>query len=347
MELSDIILPVELTGYVRAAQADYERNQFTLSRYLPSEPLNDLDFRFVRGGEGLAETATFRSYDTEAPVAHRPGVSRVSGELPPISQKIRLGEYARLRQRALDTEIRSAIFSDAERVTRAISARMEKARGDALVNGALTLSENGVTATVDFGRSSSMVVAPTPTWDHRDSTSGKSDGDPINDLLTWQEAYVAHNASDIGVILTSRKVLAALMRNDFVRAAAFPSAANAPSVVTPVVVNQVLNAFGLPSIELYDAQVSVNGTATRVIDDAKVLLMPAAGTTDFAQVGKVFWGRTAESDEPGYGLGGDEPGIVAGVYTSNDPVGMWTLASAIALPVLANPDLVMVADVLS
>lgn len=334
---SDYITPVELTGYVRPQLADYEQNAFTLSRYLPSETINDLDYRFTRGGEGLTEAATFRSYDTEAPVANRPGVTRVTGELPPISRKIRLGEYNRLRQRNLDAEARNAILDDAVRMTRAIGARAELARGDALVNGSVTINENGVQATVSFGRDSSMSKTPqTSTWD--------GTADPIDDMLVWRDSYVALNGSEPGVIVTSRKVLSALMRNDNIAKAAFPNAANVPNVINQSVVNQVLNSFGLPSIELYDAQVRVNGSAQRVIDDAKVLFLPAVGSQDADQVGKTLWGVTAESLEPEFADAG--AGIVAGAYSTKDPVAVWTKASAIMLPVLANPNLVMVADVL-
>lgn len=54
---TDYITPVELTGYVRAAFADLQVNQFTLSQYLPNQLVDDLDFRLSRGGAGLVEAA--------------------------------------------------------------------------------------------------------------------------------------------------------------------------------------------------------------------------------------------------------------------------------------------------
>ena len=138
---TDYITPAELTGYVRAALADLETNQFTLSRFLPSQQIDDLQYRFTRGGEGLAEAATFRAYDAESPIGSRPGISRVTGELPPISRKIRLGEYERLRQRRADQAIRDAILDDATRMARTVAARVELARGEALYTGKITLNE--------------------------------------------------------------------------------------------------------------------------------------------------------------------------------------------------------------
>lgn len=336
---TDYITPAELTGYVRAALADLERNRFTLSRFLPTQAIDDLQYRFTKGGEGLAEAATFRAYDAESPIGSRPGVSRVTGELPPISRKIRLGEYERLRQRKADQQIRDAILDDAARMTRAVAARVEMARGEALYTGKITISENGVIATVDFGRAAGHTVTAGTAWTNAASAT------PLTDLMTWRDTYVADTGSEPGVILTSRRVLALMMRNAEMRNLVFPGGSQQPDIVTQTSVNGVLEAFGLPPIEVYDARVSVGGSATRVIPDDRVLLLPAPGSMDGDQLGATLWGTTAESLEPDFGLAGDEPGIVAGSYSTKDPVAVWTKAAGIALPVLANPDLTFAADV--
>lgn len=339
--ITEYVDPEDLTGFARAALADREVNQFTLSRYLKSQTINDLEFRTVRGGAGLVDAGQYRTWDTEAPLLDRPGLTRMIGELAPMSIKARVGEYVRLKQRQLTGEIESAIFNDVRRGANALAARVELGRGDALVNGQVSISdENGVTQTVNFGRDSSMSVTASAAWD---ATSGP--GDPIADLLKWRDSYVDLNGSEPGVIVTSRKVLSALMGNSKLRAYAFPNGANAPSVITPVDINRVLNAYGLPSIELYDVKVNVGGSATRVIDDAKLLLLPAPGSEDASQVGSVFWGTTAESLMPEYGSVGE--GMVAGVYSKRDPVSLYTLVSAVNMPVLVNPNLAMVADVLT
>jgi hypothetical protein len=332
---NDYILPAELTGYVRGALADLNRNQFTLSQFLNDKTIDDLDYRLSRGGQGLADAGVFRSYDTEAPIISRPGVSRISGELPPLSAKLRLDEYSRLRQRKLDTAIRDAVLNDASRLTRGLAARMELARGDALVNGTVTISENGVTATVDFGRNPAhSVIAATP-WD-------QAGADPLADLRTWRDTYVDNTGDEPGVILTSRKVLSNLMQNPAMRNLVFPGT-NQPNVVTENAVTQVLQAFGLPGIQLYDARVNVGGSATRVIPDNRVILLPQGQS----QLGTTLWGTTAEALDPDFGIDSSEaPGIVAGSYSTKDPVALWTKASAIGLPVLANPDLSFVATVL-
>jgi hypothetical protein len=338
---TDYAQPAELTGYTREALANLPRNQFALRRWLPDDTIDDLIYRFSRGGEGLTEAATYRSYDAEAPIGSRPGVTRVTGELPPISRKIRLGEYERLLQRRLDEAIGDQIFSDATRMMRAIAARIELARGEALSNGSLVFNENGVVATLDFGRAAGHTVTAGTVWSNPAATI-------LSDLLSWRSTYVTTNDGLApGAIVTSETVIAAMLRNTELRTL-LATTAGTPSIVSRDNLNQVLAAHGLPPIFEYNAQVRVNGTAQRVIPSDRVLLLPAGSEADDGTVlGTSLWGTTAEALSSDYAIEESEaPGIVAGAYETKDPVALWTKASAIAVPILANPNLSFSADVL-
>ena len=340
---TDFIDPVELTGYVREAQANLPINQFQLAQWLPNRPIDDLDYRFVSGGEGLTEAATFRAYDAESPIGSRPGVTRVSGELPPVSRKIRLGEYDRLRQRGANGDaVREQILTDAERMTRAVSARMELARGDALVNGSVTINENGVVATVTFGRSGSHSVTPVTPW------STVASATPLLDMITWRDVYRDTNGEDPGASLMSTTVLGYLLRNAEIRTLA-ASTSGTPAIVSQAALTAVMGAHGLPPIYVYDARVKVAGVSTRIIAADKFLFLPAPtgeDNPDGTDLGATLWGTTAESLDPRYGLDeGERPGIVAGAYNTEDPIAVWTKAAGIGLPILANPNLSLMADV--
>jgi Phage major capsid protein E len=340
---TDYYLPVDLTGYVRAALADLPINQFQLARWLPNRTIPDLSYRFLRGTGGLTDTAVYRSFDAESPIGSRPGVTRVSGELPPISEKIPLTEYNRLRQLANpEPAIQAQILTDAERLARKIAARIEVARGDAIVNGSITLNENGVQATVDFGRSGTHSVAAAIPW----STVGSAD--PLTEMLAWRQTYIDTNGSEPGAALTSTSVVTYLLRNSNLRSD-LASLAGTPTNATRTQLSSLLDAHGLPPILTYDAKVKVNGVVTRIIPADKFIYLPAPGDTgnpDGTDLGATQWGTTAQSLDPRFGLNGaDAPGLVSGNYTDEDPPTIWTLAAAIALPVLANPDLTFVADV--
>jgi Phage major capsid protein E len=339
---TDFVLPAELTGYARMAAANFPANHFRLAGWLPRRPIDDLEYRFTQGGDALIEAAPFRAYDAESSIASRPGVVRKSGSLPPISRKLLLTEYDRLRQRANpELTMRQAIFSDAERVTRQIATRLEVARGDALLNGSVTISENGVTAVVDYGRPGGCSVTASTLW------STVASADPINDLVGWVQAYIDLNGEPPAVLLTSTRVRGLMQQSAAIRALAAIGGVT-PTVVSPATLNTILDSFNLPQLVTYDVRYSVVSggvsTATRVIPDKYGLLLPpevAPDDWEGTQLGATFTGTTAESLDPSYGIeDGSEPGIVAGVYREEDPISLWTKAAEIALPVVANPALV-------
>lgn len=340
---TDYVAPAELTGYVREAAANQPVNQFNLNQWLPDRYIDDLQYRFTRGGEGLIEAATFRSWDAESAIGSRPGVTRITGDLPPISRKIRLGEYDRLIQRRAGNEaVRNGLLSDAERMTRAVAARIELARGDALINGSVTINEGGIASlSVDFGRRASHSVTAAVSW-------ATASTDILLDMITWYDVYVATNGVPPGAALVSQTVLGYMLRNEKLRTQA-ATVAGSPSIVSRAALNAVLEAHGLPPIYVNDARVNVAGTSTRVIPIDTFSYLPAPGSPtdpEGTDLGATLWGTTAESLDSRYAIEeGDQPGIVAGVYATEDPIAMWTKAAGVGLPVLANPDLTFKADV--
>src|ERR1700761_129733 len=123
---TDYYDPAELTGYARQALADLPDNQQQLARWLPNRTVDDLEYRFNRGGGGLTEAASYRAFDTESPIGRRESAARTTGELLPISEKIPLGEYDQLRRRANPTPaIQNGLLTDTERQVRKVAARVE------------------------------------------------------------------------------------------------------------------------------------------------------------------------------------------------------------------------------
>lgn len=336
--ITEYATPAELTGYAREALRFREENTLNLNRWLPNETINDLTFRFNRGGGGLTEAAVFRAYDAESDIGTRSGGARVSGELPPISRKIPVGEYEQIRMRNVDTqaaEIRDAMEADSVKLVNAIAARLELARGEALFSGAVNLNENGVQASVDFGRSASHSVTAATLWSNIAAPA-------YDQLMAWLEVYNDTNGTLPATMLMSRKIYNALRKNTQIISLAFAGQSGAPGVLTIDGLNSVLGAYDVPPIEIYDAKVSVAGVATRVTPEDKLLFLPPQGDA----AGKTLWGVPVEANDPRYGLAGDSAGVAVGGYKSEDPQTVWTRATAIALPVVAAPDLTFQADVL-
>lgn len=334
------VTPAELTGYAREALADRPENQFQLLNVLPAQQIADLNYRFSQGTDaGLLEAASFRAYDAEPGFGKRDGIARVSGELPPIGKQYVLGEYDQLKLRNAEQEVRDLLLRDAVRIARQIETRFEIARGQALIEGKVTIAENDVYAEVDFGRKPEHSVAPSVLWsDHAAST-------PIDDLQGWRDVYVVTNGASPGRILTSTAVRNHLLRSAQVIGMIYPLAASGNvGQVTVTMLNQLLSDFDLPAIEVYDAQVkNPAGAVQRVIPADKVLFLPPAGI----ELGSTLWGLTLEAQEASYGIAAaDQPGIVVGAFKQvTTPIHVITIGAAIGVPILGNPNATLVADV--
>lgn len=347
MLIYDLADPQELQGFVRGVQQEQERNVFVLAQFLPNDNIDGIDWRVTKGELRDQDAAVVRSWDTPAPIGDRQGISRIMGELPPISKKMRLGEEERLRLRMLEragdaSEIISKIFDDVSNLGRSVAARVELFRGEVLETGEINIDENGVEQSVDFGRKTEFDAAAN-TLAGADKWSDHTGSDPVENLITWTAAYRDENGIDPALGLTSTAVINHLLRNDAIRALA-ATVAGAPQLVTRVHLAQVLSAFGLPPLVAYDTKVRVNGTQVPVISADKVILLPPSNEP----LGRTFFGTTAEAIElqGAQQISADQaPGLTAVVEKTFDPVSTWTKVSAIALPTLVNPNLTFVAGV--
>lgn len=344
----DLIDPQELIGFARSAQLEEERNRLTLSNYLPNDttPDGDIEFRVIRGAFRDQDAATVRAWDTEAPIAGRQGVSKLMGELLPVSRKIPLGEEERLRKRGLERGLAGsanvalidAIYNDAENMAKAVANRFELFRGEVLEKGTVTLNENGVAPpVVDFGRKAGHTVTAGILW------STIATATPIANMRAWVQTYIDSNGVAPGFALTSTQVISYLMQSAEIRAlVAGPG--GTPGIVTVDTVNAAFQAYGLPAFVPYDTQVRVAGTQTRPIAANKVILMPPVGET----AGATLFGTTAEAIELAEARAIHQeqcPGMVVVPMKESDPVRTWTLATAVGFPVLINPDLTFCATV--
>lgn len=339
MDLRDLIDPAELIDVVRRLQFP----RFTLASYFPRSNVEAINYSFTRENVDALETASVRAWDAEASIGSRPGLARVMGELPPISQKIPLTEGDRLmleelrRNSGENSRMVDGIFADAARMVRAVEARIELARGDALVDGIVTITENNLNFTIDYGVPGTHKVVAAATW-----------ANPATDILghinSWVDVYVNTNGVAPARAIASRRVVGFMLQNDAIRALA--GGIGVPAMLTLDQVNTIFTAMNLPVVEVYDVQVTPpNGVKQRVIPDDRFIMLP--GEDD--RIGATQYGTTVEALElanQGLLQQSDVPGVVAVTWKTEDPVHVWTKGAAIALPVIVNPDLLFTADVI-
>lgn len=337
------VAPDDLTTFVREVP---NNSQLILSALFPVRYVDDntVDFaEIIRTNR----TARYRSFDGRIHVSERDTGSEKRVKLLPLSTSLAMGEYERLQLQFARTggtnqaALANAVYNDAENLTREVQARIEQAWGDVLTDGKLTINENGFQGEADFGVPAGQLVAPAGALWSNTSTSV-----PLTDLQTWTDVYVAANGVPPATFQTSLAVMRLLQSNTQVINAVHGAAAGR-TFVTLVELSNLLASMGLPVPRpAYDSQVDVDGAQTRTIADDRVVFLPQ----DISALGYTAYGLSATALELVNSNQSDlsfsnAPGIVGVVEKSGPPYKSFTFVDAVAMPILANARLLMIADV--
>lgn len=340
----DLVDPVELINYVRDYANEVLREEAAIGPlfdYLPVVTTDEIEFRIRKGDLIDVDAAVYRAWDTPAPMTSRPGTTRVEGEIGPISRQIPLTEEEHIRKRALDRGVSDPlidqIYEDAERMVRSVYIRLVLAQGDLIDDGAITISENGLTLTADFDRKAGSSKTAGTVWSNPAAPM-------LANMLSWVEDYDNENGFVPSAFVMPRATRAFMSLNTEMRNRA---AANGtiPSRLNIEGINDVLATEDLPPIRLYDGSFRVDGVATRVLPLNKIFLMPPTE----APYGETRMGVTAEAmraAELGILDSEDAAGVVAATLTNDHPVQTSVLGTAVGLPISPNPDMVFDATVL-
>jgi hypothetical protein len=337
------VTPDALTTFVRQVPTN---SQLTLSQLFPTRFVSDntVDFaEIVRTNR----TARYRSFDGRLHVSERDTGSEKRVKLLPLSTSLSMGEYERLQLQFARTggtnqqALANSVYNDAENLTREVQARLEQAWGDVLTDGKLTISENGFQGEADFGVPGTQIVAPLGALWSNIATST-----PISDLQLWTDVYVAANGVAPATFQTSLAVMRLLQKNAEV-IAAVAGTQTGRTIVTLTELESLLTSMGLPTPRPpYDSQVDIDGTSTRVIADDKVVFLPQ----DISSLGYTAYGLSATALELVNSTESDlsfenAPGIVGVVEKSGPPYRSFTFVDAVAMPILVNSKLTLIADV--
>ena len=339
------VLPDDLTTYVRQVPVP---SNFILDQVLPNVYINSnrIDIGQITRTN---RTARFRAFDANLHRAQRDVAQVSSVQLPPLSDTLITGELERLRLEFARTQgtnqevFVDAIYDDATTLTHYVQNRMELARGDLLTDGKFTMmgaanGEPGIEA--DFGVPGGNFFTAGTLW----STTGSAD--PLSDINGWVTYYIGLNGYAPGGMYITRSILNYMLANANIRVLA-GTIVGSPSIVTRSTVDQALDARSLPPIlGVYDAQVDVDGSSTRITPNNKVIFVPPSDQP----FGRTVWGVSATAlelvDSNEADLSFEEaPGIVAVVEKEGPPYRQFVFADAVGMPVLDNPRGLMVSTV--
>lgn len=346
----DLVDPAELTDQTRKALAEFEVNSpNSLAKYLPSETLDDIEYEADAGQGGLVEAAMYRAFDAGLAIGRDEALGKLRGRIQPLGQKIPITEEARLRLRKdADTSLRADIERKAKRIAHAVATQVNLKRAEALVDAKLVFVGNGVNIEVPFDRKAEFTTVATELWTDPDA-------DPIEYLTTLCDAYEAENGFRPVEMLSGQAAKTAFYRHPNVTKMAIGATGNPARIAAPSEVDALMSLYNLPPFTVNTGKVKVrnldgSSSIKFLIPQDSIVLMADGGNAkeaDSSQIGATFWGVTIESTKADWGIEESEwAGIVTAVFDNDTvPAFMSVEGSAIATPVLINPNYTLKAKV--
>jgi hypothetical protein len=297
----------------------------------PEVKRQSLEFDMLTNGSKTPVVASVHGFDTESEIGQREA-EKMAIELALIKRKMQLKEKEIIalespRNEAEKTYLMKNVYDDIDSLVESIKARIEVMRMEVVATGKITLKENNLDASIDFGVPNEN-KATNVNW-------SLADANPINDMITWKNQLDSAPRR----VLTSTTVLAKILANKNVVNAIFGK--DSTRIASVGELNNYLEQLQLPKIYTYDAKyrkLEANGKYTkhRYLPENAFVMMPGE------PLGETIYGPTAEEirlqRDPSIDirLVGK---ILAMMYEEGkDPVSTWEKAVATALPALKCAD---------
>ena len=291
--------------------------------------------------------AQFHGFDTEAKTTFRVPVDRHNIEKGLIKVKINQSERMRtlLRSGVQNDDLYDYIIRDGIRLSDQVVTRSKVAKNELLATGKVTIKENNLNLTVDYG---------VPNANTSLTLDLSSSADIISQIQT-----IVDSAKNAGVTITGIYTSNANI-NKIRKNAGLQTAINgnigAGAMIRKTVMEEFLSEeFGINTILTNDltygksATIGANGrpniTSARYFPQNKVTFF---ATNPGGRLGRGLWGDPPEIDNARF-YSNEEPSSSPFVYVTQkmewDPAVLWTKASALFMPVLFNPNSLYVATV--
>jgi hypothetical protein len=318
-------------SYARQLAAD---SLFGLKLF-PVSIVPEINYEYIKGARGQKSSimAEVVAWESSAPLVPREGLTKVSGELPPIKQKSRISEKELIkifspRSSAERTLAIDKIYNDvADRVS-GIYSRLNKIIMESLANGTVTFISEGVKLVVDWNLPGAHKATPSIPW------STVATAVPTKNLMDMVAQLVADTGIRPNRAITSTTVISYLLQNADFKSAIF--GANTARVLTLDLLNQYLASLQLPKFVAYDEVVKRVDSNGDVVTERYYPVNKVTLLNSDEHLGDTLVGPTAEGI---VGLGTEEaPGVYAEVIATSDPVNIFTMATAVAFPTFPSAD---------
>lgn len=293
--------------------------------------------------------AQFHGFDTEAGTTFRIPVDTHSIEKGLIKVKMNQSERMQelLRNGVRQDDMYRYVVEDGVRLAEQVFTRSKVAKNELLATGKVTIKENNLNLTVDYGVSTSQ-------------TNLRLDVSESADIV-GQIQDIIDTAKENGVTLTgivlSRKVLTKMRKNTVLQKSINGNIGAGATVKRADFNDFLASEFGITSIiendQVYNADNNKIGTDGRPVVTAK-RYYPDDKVTFFAsspngKIGIGLWGDPPEAINPLIQSSGSSvsPYVYITQWTEQDPAVLWTKASGLFMPVLYNPSSLYIATVVA
>lgn len=291
--------------------------------------------------------AQFHGFDTEAQTTFRVPVDNHNIEKGLIKVKINQSERMRALLRSGvqgDEAMYDYVVNDGVRLAEQVITRTKVAKNELLATGQITINENNLDLTVDYG-------VPAGNKALEIDFGAGADADIPSQLQT-----IVDTAADAGVILTgmftSRAMIGKLRNNADVQKA-INGNVGAGALVSRTDLDAYLSEeFGLSQVITNDLTYGASAvissdrpsiTTARYYPKNKITFF---GTVAGGRLGVGLWGDSPEADVAqllNVSQSGVSPFVYITQWSEQDPAVLWTKASALFIPVLYNPNSLYIA----
>lgn len=294
--------------------------------------------------------AQFHGFDTEAQQTFRVPVDNHYIEKGLIKTKINQSELMReyTRSGIRSEEMADYILNDGIRLAEQVFTRTKVAKNELMATGKVTIKENNLDLTVDYG------VPAAQTAYTLDLTQ---DEDVASQIQTIIDAATEKGIT-INGMMTSKKNLTKIRNNKFIQIAINGVNAQGAIVRRAALEDYLESEFGISTIITNDLTYGADAvidpetgrptvTSKRYYPQNKVTFF---ATNPSGRLGVGLWGNPPEVDINGLGARVSEQGDVSPYvyvtqYAEKDPAVIWTKASGLFMPVLYNPNSLFIATV--
>lgn len=342
------------------SEADLLATGMNISR--PNDPLEGLfadqqtdnlvaTWHVIASEYQIPQMAQFHAFDTIAQKSERVPIDERNIEKGLIKVKRNTSELLRQlmgRGVQMESALYDYVTDDNAALADQVVTRAKVARAELMGTGQVTIKENGLDLTVDYGV---PAANKTLTVDVGDGAS--------TDILTQLQTIV-DNAANAGVTLTGivcpKSFLTKLRKNSVIQKAINGTAQDGILVRNAALTAFLADEFGITQVitddltyalpySTFDSNGRPTVTTKRYYPANKVTFF---GTVNGMRLGAGLWGVPPEVEIANFMQvqgSGVSPYVYISQWAEKDPAVLWTKASALYMPVLFSPNSLYIATV--